>query len=94
MEPQERERIAKALADPRRWRILEIARERPGVSCGEVTAELGLSQPTVSHHLSTLVDAGLLLMRRAGTCGYLTVNEKTIARYAAALAPESEAPLL
>ena len=81
MEPDRRERIAKALADPRRWRILELARETPDLSCGEFVAALGLSQPTISHHISTLAEAGLIAVRRDGTCFRVTLVPEVLAEY-------------
>ena len=81
MDATRRERIAKALADPRRWRILELARTRPGITCGEITADLGLSQPTVSHHIGTLTEAGLIEVRREGNLYRLTVKPCTLAEY-------------
>lgn len=81
MDAAQREKIAKALADPKRWRILELVRQTPGCSCGDVVAELGLSQPTVSHHIQTLCEAELLTMQREGTCGRLSVKCCTIHSY-------------
>lgn len=59
-------RVAKALGDPMRFRILgEIAR-RGEVSCRELTEAFPISQPTISHHLKILSGAGLVAARRAG----------------------------
>ncbi|RYG31281.1 ArsR family transcriptional regulator, partial [bacterium] len=44
-------RRLKAIADPSRQAILKEAKRTPGISCGELVERLGLSQPTVSHHL-------------------------------------------
>ncbi|WP_241095594.1 MULTISPECIES: metalloregulator ArsR/SmtB family transcription factor [unclassified Leucobacter] len=59
----------KAIADPLRLRMLSaIATDPRGESCVCDLAELtDVSQPTVSHHLKTLRDAGLLLSERRGT---------------------------
>ena len=48
-----------ALADPSRRRILDLLRERPRL-VGELSAELGLSQPGTSKHLRVLREAGLV----------------------------------
>src|SRR3712207_4545489 len=55
-------RRLKALADPARLRLLSILLAAPnGEACTcELTEPLGLSQPTVSHHLKKLADAGLV----------------------------------
>jgi ArsR family transcriptional regulator len=48
-------------------------------------AELGLSQPTVSHHLRILREAGLVEARRNGTWGYYRLVPETVAALAGAL---------
>jgi DNA-binding transcriptional ArsR family regulator len=50
------------LAEPARRRILDLLRERPRL-VGELTAELGLSQPGTSKHLRVLREAGLVRVR-------------------------------
>lgn len=65
-------RSLKALADPARLRILSlIAASADGEVCVcELPAPLGLSQPTVSHHLKVLTDAGFLDRSKRGTWAY------------------------
>ncbi len=62
----------KALADPARLRILSmVAAHADGEACVcDLTEPLGLSQPTVSHHLKVLVDAGYLDRSKRGTWAY------------------------
>ena len=64
----EAERYATLLADPARLRLLsQLAADGCGpVSVGELTETSGLSQPTVSHHLKRLTEAGLLDKVRVG----------------------------
>lgn len=59
----------KALADPARLRLLSLIATQPRAeACGcHLVEPLGLSQPTVSHHLRILTDAGLLSPDRRGT---------------------------
>lgn len=59
----------KALADPARLRLLSmIAAHESGEACVcDLTEPLGLSQPTVSHHLKVLREAGLVTGERRGT---------------------------
>jgi DNA-binding transcriptional ArsR family regulator len=52
--------IAKALAHPMRVRILRILGERRACLCGDLVAELPISQATVSQHLKALKEAGLV----------------------------------
>ena len=59
-------RRLKALADPSRASILIEAKRTPGISCGELVERLGLSQPTVSHHLKELEESGLAAIDRKG----------------------------
>jgi ArsR family transcriptional regulator, arsenate/arsenite/antimonite-responsive transcriptional repressor len=54
-------RILKALADPTRLRLVSmVAAHEAGEACVcDLTEPLGLTQPTISHHLKVLVDAGI-----------------------------------
>ena len=58
----------KVLADPARLRLLSMVATAPnGEACAcDLAVPLGRSQPTISHHLSMLVDAGLLTRERRG----------------------------
>lgn len=74
-EAKQRALVFKALADPNRLRLLSIVKaEASGESCVcDLTAPLGLGQPTVSHHLKILVDAGLLHREKRGTWAYYSL---------------------
>ncbi|HVL64934.1 MAG TPA: metalloregulator ArsR/SmtB family transcription factor [Actinomycetota bacterium] len=65
----------KVLGDPARLRLLSLIASRPGreACVCEVVEPLGLSQPTVSHHLKLLHDAGLLDREKRGTWVYYRV---------------------
>lgn len=62
----------KALADPTRLRLVSIvaASEGQEACVCDLTDPVGLSQPTVSHHLKLLVDAGFLSRTKRGTWSY------------------------
>jgi ArsR family transcriptional regulator len=64
--------IFKALADPARLRLLSLIAAHPGgeACVCELTEPLGLSQPTVSHHLKVLTDTGLLGRDKRGVWAY------------------------
>ena len=64
--------VLKAVADPTRLRLLSlVAAHEGGEACVcDLTAPIGLSQPTVSHHLKILVDAGLLTRDKRGVWAY------------------------
>jgi ArsR family transcriptional regulator len=68
-------RTSKAIADPARLRLLSlIAAHDGGEACVcDLTEPLGLTQPTVSHHLKVLVDAGLLHRDKRGVWAYFTL---------------------
>ena len=75
LEAVEAERLAallKAVADPARLRLLSlVARSIGGEACiCDLTAPVGLSQPTVSHHMRVLVEAGLLTREQRGRWAY------------------------
>jgi ArsR family transcriptional regulator len=70
-EAAELERLFKALADRHRLQILNCLLHSDGAVCVcDFEAILGVKQPTVSHHLKQLVDAGLLEREKRGTYAY------------------------
>ena len=64
--------LLRTLADPARLRILSLLQAQPGQEACvcHVTDHLGLSQPTVSHHLRVLFEAGLVERERRGNWVY------------------------
>ena len=83
----------KLLGDPTRFKILEFLAEpiasccsREDGVCGcDLEAFLGLSQPTVSHHMKQLVDAGLVRSERRGRWVYYDLEPKALRELAAVL---------
>ncbi|VXC51472.1 ArsR/SmtB family transcription factor [Nocardioides sp. AX2bis] len=80
MARDEAERLAqliKALGDPTRIQLLEMIRTSPDhAACVcDLTEPLGLSQPTISHHLKVLTDAGLLARERRGAWAWFSVRD-------------------
>jgi ArsR family transcriptional regulator len=78
IEPDQAEELAtalKVLADPARLRLLSLIQAQPeGETCVcNLTEPLGLSQPTVSHHLKVLLQAGLVEREQRGTWAYFRV---------------------
>lgn len=65
----------KALADPNRLMLLSLvaAGEDSEACVCDLTEPVGLGQPTVSHHLKILVDAGFLTREKRGTWSYYSV---------------------
>lgn len=72
---QQLARTLKALADPTRLRLLSlIAAHEGGEACVcDLTEPVGLSQPTVSHHLKQLTEAGLVTREKRGVWAYFTI---------------------
>lgn len=64
--------VLKALADPARLRLVSLIAAHAGAEACvcQLTGPLGLSQPTVSHHLKTLADTGLLERQQRGRWAY------------------------
>src|SRR5215211_399936 len=66
--------IAKALADPVRLQLVDVLRKHAGKVCVcELVPLFDLAQPTVSHHLKVLRDAGLVASERKGLWAYYYV---------------------
>lgn len=76
--------LFKALAEPNRVRIVSLlaAAGRPVCVC-DLTEPLGIAQPTVSHHLKKLVNAGLLTREQRGTWAYYALDHDAMRRLAA-----------
>ncbi|WP_284974887.1 metalloregulator ArsR/SmtB family transcription factor [Arthrobacter sp. efr-133-TYG-104] len=74
-EAQRRAVVFKALADPNRLRLLSIVKAADGgeACVCDLTEPLDLGQPTVSHHLKILVEAGLLHREKRGTWAYYSL---------------------
>lgn len=78
-------KVAKALADPTRLRMLQEIRVQQELTCSQVCERFDLSQPTISHHIKTLIEAGLLTCRKMGQFHVLAVDEQVLAGFAAEL---------
>jgi ArsR family transcriptional regulator len=84
----------KAVADPARLRLLSfIARQPAAEACVcHLIEPLGLSQPTVSHHLKVLADAGLVTRERRGTWMFYRLVPERVEALREALALPTEKP--
>ena len=83
----------KVVADPVRLRLLSLVAAAPqGEVCAcDLVEPLGRSQPTVSHHLSVLTDAGLLRREQRGRWAWFSVDPARLAVLRDALAPTTAA---
>lgn len=67
----------KAIADPTRLRMLELLVQQPAALCVcEITDQFTLHQPTISHHLRLLREAGLIAGEKRGTWSYYWATDK------------------
>lgn len=70
--------FAKAIADETRQKIMSECCCR-WLSVGEIVEKVGFTQPTISHHLAILRDAGLVDIREAGKQTFYTLNQERVA---------------
>jgi ArsR family transcriptional regulator len=76
--------LFKALSDPARIKIVNaLAQTREPVCACEFEPALGLAQPTVSHHLKKLTDAGLLEREQRGKWAYFSLRRDAVDKLAA-----------
>jgi ArsR family transcriptional regulator, arsenate/arsenite/antimonite-responsive transcriptional repressor len=80
-------RLLKALADPTRLRLVSmVAAHDGGEACVcDLTEPLGLTQPTISHHLKILVDAGIFTRDKRGVWAYYALVPAALDALAAVL---------
>jgi ArsR family transcriptional regulator, arsenate/arsenite/antimonite-responsive transcriptional repressor len=88
--------FAKALADETRQKIMRLCCCQ-WISVNDIVAKLDVSQPTVSHHLAILRDAGLVHVREEGRQTFYSLNQNKLVDCCgvlmAAFAPEQKATL-
>lgn len=94
MDDKRFQKVAKALADPRRFEIFQkiATTTAEELCCGAVCDEFPVSQATVSHHLKELTEAGLLESRSVGQYKYWSVNIETMNEYIAELQNRLQLP--
>ncbi len=81
----------KAIADPNRVKLLHrlIAAAPEGVCVCDLTAPLGIEQPSVSHHLRILRQAGLVERRRKASFAYYSARLDALDALAALISPSA-----
>jgi len=79
------QRVAKALADPRRFEILEHIAKQHEVGCQRLCGCFPVRQATISHHLKELASAGLVESRRDGQFVYYRLRPAVFEAYMAEL---------
>ena len=81
MDDKQFTRVAKALADARRFEMFRVIASREEISCGAIAQRFPIGQSTVSHHLKVLSDAGLVEVRREGQHGYFSARVDILDSY-------------
>ena len=79
-------KIAKALSDPTRFRILQSIAATGESCCGELAKRFPITQATCSQHLKILTEAGLVTMRREGQFNHYRLIRETLDAYCRTLA--------
>ena len=83
MELKQLEKISKALADTTRLKILYDMSKRKGcIQCSEIMTITKLAQPSVSHHVKTLIEAGLIEAEKDGRNHSYNLNQPLLKAYA------------
>lgn len=79
----------KALGDPTRVRLLSLIAAHPDreACICDLVDPVGLSQPTVSHHMKQLVDAGIVVREQRGRWAFYRLVDETLTALSAALRP-------
>jgi ArsR family transcriptional regulator len=72
--------LLKAVADPARLQLISLIRASANCEACvcDLTESMGLSQPTISHHLRILTSAGVLTREQRGTWAWFTLNPKRL----------------
>jgi ArsR family transcriptional regulator len=83
--PGQFDRIAKALADPRRVAVLEAISREEYCACQDLRGQFPISKATMSHHIKELLRAGLIDARREGQYLHCQVRPRVMEAYTAEL---------
>lgn len=76
------EKISKALGDANRLRILQHISKKGGCGqCAEINDIIELTQPSISHHIKILTEAGIIEPEKEGRNHKYNLNEKLLAEY-------------
>jgi DNA-binding transcriptional ArsR family regulator len=77
IQPQRRDLVFRAIADPTRREILKLLRGQ-GYTVGEIASNFSVSRPAISKHLRVLRSAGLVVSRRQGAASRCTLNARPL----------------
>jgi ArsR family transcriptional regulator len=87
MELKQLEKISKALGDLQRLKILyDMSLSGGSIQCAKIMSDTDLAQPSVSHHIKILIEAGLISAEKDGRHYTYTMNDAVINEYAQGIA--------
>jgi ArsR family transcriptional regulator, arsenate/arsenite/antimonite-responsive transcriptional repressor len=87
------EKIAKALGDVNRLKILNLIARHGGIGpCAAVQECVDLAQPSVSHHIKILIEAGLILAHKEGRTYKYALNQAVLADYLQGISQQISLP--
>jgi ArsR family transcriptional regulator len=82
LDPRQFALISKALADPKRYEMLQkIGASKQAPTCSCVCEWLGIAPATVSHHLKELENAGLVNLKRSGKFAHISLRRDVLKAY-------------
>ena len=84
--------ILGVLAEGVRFRILSLIASKGELTAKDILSEFEFTQPTLSHHMACLTDAGLVNVERKGRFAYYSINKNTIELVSSAIASLKESP--
>lgn len=70
-------KVMKALSDPKRVKIIDMLSYGALCAC-DILEQFDFTQPTLSHHIKVLVDAGLVTVEKTGTWHHYSLNEMKV----------------
>ena len=83
------EKISKALGDVNRLKILHLIAKQGGIGqCAAILGSLDLAQPSVSHHIRILIEAGLIEAEKEGRHHKYILNQEAFTGYLAEMASQ------
>jgi len=84
--------ILGVLAEDVRFRILSLIASRGEITAKDILSEFDFTQPTLSHHMACLTEAGLVNVERRGRFAYYSVNNETIELVSSGIASLKSVP--
>lgn len=74
LSPEQFQAISRALAEPRRFAMLQQIARGPSMNCSALEEQEHISPATISHHIKELQEAGLIDLEREGRCANLSLR--------------------